>query len=83
MRPVTDNMVMVGGILLRHAGSGQTQRVVIVQHDQIFPTYGTYPGGVKNPAQTGFPQQLQGLRGKITVSMLSAGAKFVVQGDGE
>ena len=79
MRPVTDNMVMVGGVLFRHAGPGQTGGLVVVHSAQKIPANGTYPRGSKNPAQMEFVQDLQGLLGKRTVSVLSARAEFVVQ----
>ena len=53
--------------------------MVVVHSDQKFPPNGTYPRGSKNPAQMEFVQDLQGLCGKRTVSVLSARAEFVVQ----
>ena len=54
----------------------------MVHSDQKFPNNDTYPRGSKNPAQMEFVQDLQGLREKRTVSMLSERAEFVVQSGG-
>ena len=70
---------MVGEVLFRHAGVEQTEGVVVVHSDQKFPPNGTNPRGSKNSAQMELVQDLQGLWGKRTVSVLSARVEFVVQ----
>ena len=51
----------------------------MVHSHQKFPNNDTYSRRPKNPAQMEFVQDLQGLWGKRTASVLSARAEFVVQ----
>ena len=53
----------------------------MVHSAQKIPFNDTYSRRPKNPAQMEFMQDLQGLWGKRTASVLSARAEFVVQGD--
>lgn len=47
MQPVTDNMVMVGRVLLWHAGVEQTEGLVVVHRRQRHSSGGTYLGDKK------------------------------------